>query len=140
MKVLIDLNIFLDVIQKSSDHYHNSSAILSKVLTKEIEGVLTGNSLMAIFYAVNKFSDLQRANDMIDWFLANFEVSPLDKMVFINSRNSNISDFEDAITAFSAKFSECDFIVSRNLFNFGSPPVDVLTPEELLNRIKKASS
>lgn len=137
MKVLIDLNIFLDVIQKNSDFYKNSSAILSKVLTKEIEGVLTGNALTAIFYAVNKFSDLQRANDMVDWFLANFEVSPLDKTVFINARNSDINDFEDAITAFSARFSECDFIVSRSLFNYANLPVAVLTPEELLNRIQK---
>jgi hypothetical protein len=137
MKVLIDLTVFLDVIQKNSAFYENSSAVLSKVLMREIDGVLTGSALSAIFYAVSKFSDSQRAYDMIDWFLANFEISPLDKSVFINSRNSEIGDFEDAVTAFSADFSQCDCIVSRNLSGFTKSPVPVLTPEELLNRIKK---
>ena len=137
MKVLVDLSIFLDVIQKNNEYYENSSAVLSKVLMREIDGVLTGNALTAIFYAVSKFSDLQRANDMIDWFLANFEVSSIDKSVFINARNSDIPDFDDAVTAFSAELSECDYIVSRDLRSFGNSPIPVLTPEELLNQIQK---
>ncbi len=137
MKILVDLSVFLDVIQKNNAHYENSSAVLSKVLMREIDGVLTGNSLAAIFYAVSKFSDTQRANDMIDWFLANFEVASVDKSVFISARNSDIQDFEDAVTAFSAEFSECDFIISRNLRNFGNAPITVLTPEELLNQVQK---
>ena len=137
MKILVDLSIFLDVIQKNNAHYENSSAVLSKVLMREIDGVLTGNALTAIFYAVSKFSDAQRANDMIDWFLANFEVSSVDKSVFINARNSDIPDFDDAVTAFSAELSECDYIVSRNLRGFGNAPIPVLTPEELLNQVQK---
>ncbi|RMI06648.1 MAG: pilus assembly protein [Calditrichaeota bacterium] len=132
MKVLLNLDIILDILQKRPHHYPVSSAVLSKMLTREIVGVLPGHILPVIFYSVRQFSDERNTHDVIDWFLANMEIAPLDHFALIRARNLDMEDFEAALIAGAAEAYGCDAIVTRRVSDFKRAPVDVLTPEELL--------
>ncbi len=135
LRVLIDLNVLADVIRKRSPHYITSSELISKVLLRKITGVLAGFAPVSIYDLVKDRSDSQQANDIVDWLLANFEIAPLEKDVYIDARCSGLISLEDGIVIFSAERAKCDFIVSGNIENDINSPVPVISPEELLYKL-----
>ena len=134
MKVLIDLNVFIDYLQKRAPHYHHSAIVVSEALKSNLTGVVPAHGVTTIYYVNSKHAGAARANENIDWLLANFEIAPADKSAFTQARNSGFSDFEDAVVASLAKASACDFIVTRNLPDFENSPVPAITPEEFVRR------
>jgi predicted nucleic acid-binding protein len=133
MKIMIDLNVLLDVVQKRTPDYYASSAVLSKVLNHEVSGFLPGHALTTIYYLVSRYSNKRRADEVIDWMLMHFEVVSADKPVFARSRGLKMNDFEDAVVASLAESAGCDYIVTRNVSDFKSSPIIALTPEEFLD-------
>ncbi|MBC8527638.1 MAG: PIN domain-containing protein [Candidatus Cloacimonetes bacterium] len=132
MKIMIDLNILLDVFQKREPHYYASSMVLNKVLMNEISGDLPAHAITTIYYLVLKFSNRDKAIEVIDLIIKHFGIVPADKSVFINARGLNISDFEDAVVASLAKFNDDDFIITRNVSDFKNFPVKAMMPTEFL--------
>ncbi len=134
MKIMIDLNVVLDVVQKRVPHYYASAAVLSKVLNKEAVGFLPGHALTTISYLVNKYANQQQANEVVDWLLNHFEIRSANKSHFIRAQSLAMDDFEDAVVASLAEAAECDCIVTRNASDFEKSPVIALTPDEFLKR------
>jgi len=133
MKLMLDLNVMLDVFQERHPYYHASALVISKVLNKEISGLLPSHALTTIHYITSKYSGKQKADEIIDWMLAHFDVAAADKASFLRARKMEISDFEDGVVASLAELTNCDFIITRNIADFKRSPLDVLTPEEFLN-------
>jgi len=61
MKVMIDLNIFIDVFQKRVPHYQDSSLVLTQILNKKITGFIAGHLVTTLYYLISKFSGKQKA-------------------------------------------------------------------------------
>ena len=99
MKVLIDLNVLLDVIQRREPHYGPSARLLSLVADQQIEAVIPGHALTTIHYIVARFSDADTANAAIDWILTDFEVVGEGTDVMLRARSLAGDDFEDAVVA-----------------------------------------
>lgn len=131
MKVLVDLNILLDVIQRREPHYAASAEILSRIAAGEIEGAVAGHALTTIYYVVSKFAGRQSANRAVDWILRDLEVVPEGRDLFLRARGLKVDDFEDAVVASAAEKTHCDWIVTRNVDDFVSAPVPAVTPLEL---------
>lgn len=141
MKIMIDVNIVLDMIQERHPHYQHSSIVLSEVLYKNIQGVLPGHGVTTIYYIVSRHDHPQKANEHIDWLLAHFDVVSADKALFVRARSLTFDDFEDAVVAVLAESSGCDYIVTRNVPDFANSPVLAITPEEFVKKfILKSSS
>lgn len=138
MKIMIDLNVVLDVVQKRMPYYDHSAAVISKVLDRDMTGVLPGHAITTIYYLVDKHISRQKADAVIDWLLQNFEVVPLHKTHFLRARDLAMSDFEDAVVASLAEAAGCDWIVTRNISDFQKSPIAAITPTELLVRVHQA--
>jgi len=136
MKVMFDLNVMLDVFQERHPYYHASASVISKVLNKEISGLLPSHAVTTIHYITSKYSGKQKADETTDWMLTHFEIAAADKTSFVRARKMEISDFEDGVVASLAELTGCDFIVTRNISDFKKSPVKALTPEEFLNIYK----
>ncbi|MFQ5628527.1 MAG: PIN domain-containing protein [bacterium] len=134
MKIMLDLNVLLDYIQKRKPHYHYSSIVLSEVLTGRLEGVIPAHALTTIYYIIARHNDKKRAEEAIDWILAHFEVAITDKPVFVRARELPIDDFEDGVVASLAEVSQSDLIVTRNLPDFEDSPISAITPQEFVLR------
>ncbi len=132
MNVMVDLNIFLDVFQNRKPHYSHSSKILSKVLNRELTGVVASHMITTLYYLTSRFSGKTRALEIIDWLLEHFEVEGADKESFLQSRSFHMKDFEDAVVASCAKNSNCDYIITRNISDFKTSPVPALLPNDFL--------
>ena len=134
MKVMVDINIFLDVFQKRIPHYVDSSILLSRILRKEFKGVIAGHSLTTIFYLLNKHSGYKKAINIVDLILDHFEIKSANKKMFRYSRDMEIGDFEDAVVSGCAKFAKCDFIITRNTSDFRKSQIPAITPSDFLQK------
>ncbi|HKI05142.1 MAG TPA: PIN domain-containing protein [Thermoanaerobaculia bacterium] len=132
MKLMLDLNVLLDVVQRRDSFYFASATVLSKVVEAEQTGFLPGHAVTTLHYIVRKSAGKAKADEFIDWLLAHFEIVPQDKLQFTRARTLLMPDFEDAALAAAAEAAGCDMVLSRNVADFVGSPVRVMTPEEFL--------
>ena len=135
MTVMLDLNVLLDIIQKRDPHFSASAELLDLVARGAIRGRVPGHGVTTIHYIVAKYADRQKADQAVDWLLAQTTVTPADKDDFLRARVLSMPDFEDAVVAALAESCGCDYVASRNAADFASSPVPALTPEELLAQL-----
>ena len=132
MKVLLDLNVLLDVVQNRVPHYHDSAKVLSLARLGEIQAVLPVHAFTTLYYILAKAAGKPKADQTIDWLLAHFQVAVADKAVLLRARQLPLADFEDAVVASLAEASQCDHVVTRNVSDFAGSPVSALTPTDFL--------
>ena len=131
MKVLVDLNVLLDVIQKREPHYGASAAVLSNIARGEIGGAVPGHALTTVDYLVSRFAHRDGANEAIDWILGDFEVVGEGRDIMLRARGLQMEDFEDAVVAAAAEAIHCDWVITRNVTDFHASPIPAITPKEL---------
>ena len=132
MKLLLDLNVLLDVVQRREPFYTASARVLSRVLDRGATGYLPGHALTTLYYVVRRAAGKEQAERVVDLFLASMEIVPEGKPQFLQARSLPFSDFEDAVVASAAQLAGCERIVTRNVADFAGSPVPAVTPEELL--------
>ena len=79
MKVTVDLNVLLDVVQNRVPHYHASEEVLHRARLGEFAAVLPGHALTTIHYIIEKYASTSVANQTVDELLSDFAVHPVDK-------------------------------------------------------------
>jgi len=131
MKLMLDLNVLLDVVQQRQPHYAASAQVLDFALINQC-GFLAAHLLTTLHYLVAKYADRKQADDLIDWLLQNFSIVPATKTTFLRARTLNFADFEDAVVCAAAEEQRCRFIISRNSSDFKGSTVQSLTPAEFL--------
>lgn len=87
MKIMIDLNLLLDVIQKRQLHYDASAKALNSVMNGRVDGVLPGHAVTTIYYVVAKYADRNRADVAVDWMINHFDIEASGKADFIRARS-----------------------------------------------------
>ena len=131
MKVMVDLNVLLDVLQRREPHYRDSASVLGRVAEGSLQAVIPAHAVTTIHYVVRRADDAEAANQALDWILSRFEVIPQRRSTFLRARGLDIRDFEDAVVASTAEQSRCSRIVTRNIDDFRESPVAAITPREL---------
>lgn len=134
MKVAVDLNVVLDVVQKRHPHYGASATVLTQVVEGTIAGVLPSHAFTTLHYLVERFAGRDKAGELVDWLLHHFEVAEAGRTELLHARTLAFADFEDAVVAACAVRVGADLIVTRNISDFRRSPVPAMTPEELLSR------
>jgi predicted nucleic acid-binding protein len=133
MRVMLDLNVILDVVQRREPFFGASAAILDQAVRgSNLVACLPGHALTTLHYIVAKYADRQQAGTLVDWVLTHLEVVPQDRAQFVRARSLELDDFEDAALASAAEAAGCELIVTRNVTDFGASPVPAITPEEFL--------
>ena len=129
MKVLIDVNVVLDVLLDREPHYTASAAVWSAIENGRVEGLLSAHAITTIHYLMRKESDNARARNTIIAMLRIFGVAMVDERVILAALEMQSPDFEDSVTAAAAELAECDLIVTRDPRGFHGSPVQALAPE-----------
>lgn len=134
--VLIDTNIFIDVLQDRIPFTDNSQAVIGLVTQKKIKGAVAAHSITNLWYILRKtYSDEERRNYLLSLFEL-FDVVSIDKNRLVAAlENSNFKDFEDCLQDECAYAINADYIITRNAKDFESSMVKVLTPEEFLENL-----
>lgn len=136
MRILFDTNIILDVLLLRKPFYTSGTFLLSEVEQGNIEGYLCPTTITTIGYLITKVKGADESKKLIKSLLNIFKLTELNKTIFETSCSHKIKDFEDAVLHESARFSNIEGIVTRNIKDYRHSSVKVYGPEELIGIIK----
>lgn len=129
-RVLLDVNVVLDVLLDRRPFSESASAVWSAVEEGRGAGLLSAHALTTIHYLNARAVGSREAGLTTDALLSVFDVAPVDRAVLGAALALGWDDFEDAVTAAAAHRARCDALVTRNPRDFKRSPVSVLAPSE----------
>lgn len=133
MRLMIDTNIFLDVLAERESFFEDSKAVLDLCENKKVQGFLSASSVTDIFYLIRRqFHSVDLAYKALGSVLDIVKALTVTNEDVLNAYLQRASDFEDCLLATCAKANQCDAIVTRNKRDFLSFGITLLSPEELL--------
>jgi predicted nucleic acid-binding protein len=132
MRVLLDINILLDVFLARNPWLDDSAAVVQSGLDGKITAYLSAVSLTTIFYVVRRNANLAKAHAVIKESLETCSILPVDRSTLEATTALPDSDFEDNLQIVCASEGKLDAIVTRNPKDFAGSPLPVVTPAELL--------
>lgn len=134
MKLLIDGNIILDVLQKREPHYEDSAKICKMCETGMVEGCVSALTFANLVYVMRKELNAEKINEVLKKLSLIFKFEDLNSSDISAAAEMQWDDFEDAIQAATAKRIHADHIVTRNVRDFKNSKVVALSPTEFLDR------
>jgi predicted nucleic acid-binding protein len=140
MKVLLDLNVVLDVLLGREPWRAEADAVWDANRDGRIDARMSAAALPTLFYIVRKQEDLARAHQAVADCLRSLEIVPIGRTALEKATALPGSDFEDNLHIACAMEASLDAIVTRNVKDFVGSPVPVLTPTELLALLAKTEN
>ena len=135
MKLLIDANILLDVLQKREPYYCDSSVIWKLCETRQISGCVSTLSFANIIYVMRKELSAEQIEETLRALALIFEFAELSVLDLNLAAKMKWDDFEDAVQSVTAERKHADYIITRNIRDFKKSSVMALTPTELIARL-----
>ena len=132
LKVLLDINVILDVLQQREPFYEMSARTLAAAETGLVEGWVAAHSLTTLFYLLAKHQSAEHARVALTEMLTILSVAAVDHTVIEQALNLPYTAFEDAVQMMAAVSSGAQYLVTRNVRDHGFGPLPVLQPAELL--------
>lgn len=70
MKVMLDLNVLLDVVQRREPHFGASAGVLAMAARGEVTALVSSHCLTTLYYIIAKHADRSKADNAVDWVLS----------------------------------------------------------------------
>jgi predicted nucleic acid-binding protein len=132
LRVLIDLNVILDVLQRREPFYHMSARVLAAAERGVLDGWVAAHSLTTLFYLLAKYRSAEQSRVVLTDLLTFLSVAAVDDVVIEQALNLPYPDFEDAVQMMAAVRSGARYLVTRNVRGYGRGPLPVVQPAELM--------
>lgn len=132
MKVLIDTNVILDFYCRRQEFYDNAATIFDKACRGEIELWVSPISFVNFFYITRKSFTVEERYDIMRGLFEVCNIANTDKQVLLNALSVDVPDFEDMVQLHSAVLASVDCIITRNVKDFTTANIPVLTPIDFL--------
>ena len=135
MRLLIDGNILLDVLQKREPHFADSSKIWKLCETEQAKGFVSVLTFANLVYVMRKELDPEMIEDVLKKLSMIFHFTELDVSDMTRAAQMKWDDFEDALQTATAQRLHADYIITRNVTGYKSSKIMALTPAKYLARI-----
>ncbi|MGN6212834.1 PIN domain-containing protein [Parafilimonas sp.] len=126
MKIFVDANILVSVLNKEYPLFTHSARILSLSGNKNFEIYTSPICLAIAFYFAEKKHKAKAAREKIALLCQHIFIIPATGSVVEKTiSNKKINDFEDGLEYYSAMESNCSYIITedKNDFYFSEIPV-----------------
>jgi len=134
-KVLIDLNIILDMLTKRMDH-ESALAVFDFCVKKKIKGYICSHEITILSYFLEKQkSNVVKRNIIINNLLDHLSVLTAHEEILRRSLMSEIEDYEDAVIDELAQNEEIDYIITRDFKDFKNSKNTIYNAREALEII-----
>lgn len=137
MKILVDTNIFLDVLLEREGLADESQAVLDWCENHPGDAWIAWHTLANLYYIGAKTTGKDEALRFVDEILAVFDICSGDSLAARTARSLPMADFEDALQAAAAQSAGVGLIVTRNQKDYRRSPVPAATPKAFLRRTRK---
>lgn len=129
MRIMLDTNVMIDILERREPFFTDSYLVLRNALLNGDLCMMPVSVTTDIAYILRKNPNVKTKLLEISDMVTLTDVLPTD---FQEALNSEITDFEDALLVANAKRNKADCIVTRNAKGFVGSQVDAVTPKELL--------
>lgn len=134
MKLVIDTNVFLDVIL-DRPNCDAAARVLALSEQKDYELLMPAHAAATIAYIVEKNRDRSTAAQALSLCLGIARVAPLDESAILRGLSLGFRDIEDSFVAAIAIREQADFIITGNVKDFTGSLVPAITAAELIARL-----
>ena len=140
MRVLLDTNVIIDVLQNREPWCESGKKIFLSVARKDFSGCITAKEAADIhFFAKKQFKGEEnvdnKARQILIKLFSLFEIIDTTESDCKNALSFPNNDYEDAIMIETALRSGVDCIITRNTEHFSESPVKIYTPDEFVEII-----
>ena len=135
MKLLIDANILLDVLQNREPHVQASSVVWKLCETEKAKGYVSALTFANLVYIMRKELDPKKIAETLKALSLIFEFADFNVSDLTHAAELEWDDFEDAVQSVTAERVHADYIITRNVRDFAKSKVVAFTPSELIARI-----
>lgn len=135
MRVLIDTNVILDILQKREPFFTDSYRALRRALENDAECLISASAATDIFYVLRKsLGSAQQAKEHIDQLARVVSFADVQGMDIHTALMRAMPDFEDAVMDAVAERSGASYILTRNIKDFTGSVVPAILPADFLNK------
>lgn len=133
-KVFLDTNVVIDFYHRRQPFFAESQAIIQMAFDKQITMLVSATTIINAFYLLRKYYDADTLYDKMRSLFLLANVSDVTSEILAGALAEQWKDFEDCVQYLSATNIEADVIVTRNVKDYVSTSIPVLTPTEFLDR------
>ncbi|WP_316829329.1 PIN domain-containing protein [Pedobacter aquatilis] len=135
MKIFLDANVLVSVLNKEYPLFTYSSRILSLASHPKFEVYTSPLCLAIAFYFAEKKHKAQLARQKIDLLCQHIKIAPnSSKSVFDTLSNKSILDFEDGLEYYAAESADCKCIITEDIEDFYFADIEVLNCQTFFKR------
>ncbi|MCL2832455.1 MAG: PIN domain-containing protein [Treponema sp.] len=134
MKILINTNVALDILLQRPD-YTNAALIFSFTQRNVIESYNSASAITDIFYISQKDIGKKAAKESLKKLLQIFKPATVSSYHIYQALDLDWDDFEDSVQYVVGESFPVDYIITRNLNDYTSSSIPVVTPEQFIKVI-----
>ena len=134
-KVFVDTDIILDLLSNRQPFYIHSANLFSAADKNEIKLYVSSLSFANLNYILSKQYSADQARKKLLKFKTLVTILSVTDKVIELALSSEFKDFEDGIQYFTAIENNIKIVLTRNLKDYKSAQISVLTAEQFLKGI-----
>ncbi len=131
-RLLVDTNIVLDLLAKRKEFVLEAQKLFTLSDKNEVKLFVSFLTFANTYYILSQQMKLSNARKTLRKFKVLVEVLPMDDKIIDLSLESDFKDFEDAIQYHTAIENQIDIIITRNLKDFKTSKIPVLTAKNYI--------
>jgi len=135
MRLFIDANVLVSVLNKEYPLFSYSSRILSLAGTEEFQLYTSPTCLAIGFYFSSKKSGRKLAKRKIQMLSEKLSIAPISpKAVTQSLGNVQVNDIEDGFQNYAAQEAGCHAIITENISDFYFSKLEIIKSYDFLHK------
>lgn len=131
MRILIDTNVILDILQKREPFFSDSYRALRKAVENGDECLVSASAVTDIFYVLRRaLGSAPEAREKVEQLAQLVDFADVQGMDIHAALMRDMPDFEDAVLDAVAERYGASCILTRNVKDFTSSAVPAVLPAE----------
>jgi len=135
-KIFIDTDIILDFMIAREPFAVDAARIFSLSEQNKINLCTTGLVFSNAYYILRKLAPHKKVIEKLTQLTKVIEIIGLSKSAVLQALSSEFSDFEGALQHYAALSEKATIIITRNIKDYKSSELAVLTPDQYLKSRK----
>lgn len=138
MRIFLDANILVSVLNKEYPLFSYSSRIVSLADRRDFE-VFTSPLCLAIAFYFAEKKNKKTAREKIGLLSEHLSVAAItETTVKKTTKNPSVHDFEDGLEYYAALENKCECIITEDVKDFYFSEIEVITGEKFFEKYLKA--
>lgn len=126
-RILVDTNIVLDLLAERKNFIVETQELFTLSDKNEVKLYVSSLTFANTYYILSQQMKMNNVRKVLRKFKILVEVLPMDDKIIDLSLESDFKDFEDAIQYYTAIENDISIIITRNLKDFKTAKIPVLT-------------